>query len=485
MRGVEHPVAGSPYQGYAYSYPHKTAWRALDPPLALSDLWRDEPQGALFLYVHVPFCEGRCGYCNLFSVSSTDRALHARWLDALAREAVAVRAALGQPSFARLAIGGGTPTLLDDVDALFDLLESTFGVDGRRVPASCETSPGTARRPILERLRERGVDRLSIGIQSFRDDELRALGRAQPASEARAALERIRAVGFPTLNVDLIYGIPGQTAATWRASLQDAVEFASEELYLYPLYVRPGTPLGRRRVAPGPDARLDLYRVGRDFLCEHGYTQVSMRMFRRDRPVALSPEWEGSARDQDLREGPRGGDRVPHRGGAALPAYAPPSGSSLGCGLAQGPVYRCQESGMVGLGCGARSYTSRVHYATPHATDPREVRAILEARLRSSPAHLGLARHGFILDGDEARRRYVIKSLLQVEGLDEAAYTAWCGSSAFDDLPCLADLLDLNLATRSAFRLRLTPAGLERSDSIGPWLYSTRVKALMVSGGPS
>ena len=426
-------LLADPYLSYAYAYPHKTAYRPLEPALPLEGLWRTERREALFLYFHVPFCEMRCGYCNLFAAARPRQELVAAYLAALQRQAAAVRAALGTASFARMAIGGGTPTCLDlaGLDMLFDLAERVFGVAPGQVPLSVETSPATATPERLALLHARGVTRISIGVQSFIEAEVRAAGRAQRAAEVAAALDRLRTVGFPVLNIDLIYGLPGQSVATWLASLETALRWAPEELYLYPLYVRSLTALDRQRRGEA-DVRLDCYRAGRDFLLAHGYRQISMRLFRA----------------------------------ARLPDD-------------KGPAYCCQEDGMIGLGCGARSYTRSVHYSSEYAVGRAGIAAILRDFVRRPAERFAVADFGFVLDAEDRRRRYAIKSILHGEGLDLGAYRALFVSEARDDLPALRDLEAHGLAECRSERLHLTAAGLELSDAIGPWLYSGRVKKLM------
>jgi oxygen-independent coproporphyrinogen-3 oxidase len=268
-------------------------------------------------------------------------------------------------------------------------------------------------------------------VQSFDEAEVHAVGRAQKRATVAAALDAIRATGFPTLNIDLIYGLPGQTVASWVASLEEALRWVPEEIYLYPLYNRPLTGLARRGRA-WDDARLTLYRAGRARLLAAGYTQVSMRMFRA--------------------------------------AHAPEPG---------GPVYCCQDDGMVGLGCGARSYTRGLHYSGEYAVSAGGVKAILQDYVARPAATFAQARYGFRLDGDEQRRRYILQSLLQVEGLDRATYRGRFGSDALADRPDLLELVAQGWATLTADRLALTVEGLEYSDTIGPWLYSPPVQALM------
>jgi oxygen-independent coproporphyrinogen-3 oxidase len=134
---------------------------------------------------------------------------------------------------------------------------------------------------------------------------------------------------------------------------------------------------------------------------------------------------------------------------------------------------------MVGLGCGARSYTRTLHYSREYAVASREVREILADYLERPAERFAWADYGFRLDGAEQRRRFIIQSLLQIDGLDLAAYRGRFGSEAVDDLPCLAELDPLGLAQVTPTTLALTDAGLEWSDVLGPWLYSARVRELM------
>ncbi|WP_433226671.1 STM4012 family radical SAM protein [Actinomadura formosensis] len=418
-----------PYQGYVYAYPHKTAYRPLHPSPALRDVWAGESLHALFLYLHVPFCEMRCGFCNLFTRTGAPEELTAAYLGALDRQATAVLDVLGDASFATAAFGGGTPTYLtaSELERLCDIAGRFRGFGSG--PLGVETSPATATTDRLTVLAERGATRISIGVQSFLDDEARAAVRPQKRSEVEAALDRIRAVGFPTLNIDLIYGIDGQTPATWMHSLNAALTWRPEEIYLYPLYVRPLTGLARR-AQDWDDQRLTLYGIGRDHLLAEGYEQVSMRMFR------------------------------------------------LPTGTSGGTEYCCQTDGMVGLGCGARSYTSRLHYSFEYAVGTGQVRSLIDSYVREDD--FTTARVGFTLDDDEQRRRHLLQSLLQARGLDRGSYRARFGTDPLDDFSAdLTSIADRGWLEASGGTLRLTPEGLAYSDAIGPALFSSRVQKLM------
>ncbi|MFG3284450.1 STM4012 family radical SAM protein [Streptomyces sp. NPDC048111] len=438
------PTTPRPYQSYTYAYPHKTAYRPLAPRPALKDVWEGESRRSLSLYVHIPFCEIRCGFCNLFTRIGAPGDLTGRYLDALGRQAAAVREALGEaepPRFVNAAFGGGTPTFLDpaELERLCDIAEREMGADLRAVPLSVEASPATATADRLAVLAARGTTRLSLGVQSFIEEESRSAARPQRRSDVEAALARIRDARIPVLNIDLIYGIDGQTAASWRHSLDAALAWRPEEIYLYPLYVRPLTGLGRhadplRAGRDWDEQRLRRYREGRDHLLAQGYEQVSMRMFRR--------------------------------------ADAPP----------QGPDdYACQTDGMIGLGCGARSYTSTLHYSFDYAVAMGEIRGIIDDY--TATEDFSRALHGRRVDEEEARRRHLLQSLLQAEGLRGADYRRRFGRDPWDDFRAELTTLAARgwLAPTGDELLRLSDEGLAHSDAIGPEFFSPAVRAAMAA----
>jgi coproporphyrinogen III oxidase-like Fe-S oxidoreductase len=428
---------GSPYQGYLYAYPHKTAYRPLRPRPALREVWADEPRGALGLYLHLPFCEMRCGFCNLFTRANPPPQQVADYLRQLRTEAEVVRDALGQANFSVAAIGGGTPTYLtaDELVELFGIVDSIKGPSP--VPLAVETSPATATPGRLAVLVAAGTTRLSMGVQSFLDAEAHAAGRPQRRAEVDRALTAIRTAGVPELNLDLIYGIPGQTTDTWRSSLRTALRWQPEELYLYPLYLRPLTGLGRRSTMDVDDdaRRIAFYRQGRDTLLEAGYRQLSMRHFRLAR---------------------LGEPTVDHS---------------------------CQDDGTVGLGCGARSYTAGLHYSFDYAVSVGAVRSVIEDYLSRPPDDFAFAEVGFALNPAERQRRWLVKALLRSDGVDRATWRARFGADvlAGDGLAgdSLAGLAERGWLVDDSATVSLTADGLAHSDVIGPWLVSAEVRTAM------
>lgn len=421
----------APYLNYVYSYPHKTAYRALAEPLDIGEVWSAENKQALFLYVHLPFCEMRCGYCNLFTTTQAPDALVMAYLGALERQMQVAADYLGDFRFEQLAIGGGTPTYLSAVQLEHLFTALSRHLQAKHLPASVEVSPATVDADRLACLQAQGTERISIGIESFNPEDLQALGRPQSLAQVQKALALIRDSGIPRLNIDLIYGNHGQTPARWLASLEQALAWQPEELFIYPLYIRPLTGLGRKQQQAQADQRQLLYRLACERLLAAGYHQGSMRLFRRG--------------------------ATPQQG-----------------------QYRCQEDGMVGLGAGARSYTQSWHYSSRYAVGKGPVQAIIRQYADRSAATLRMLDYGIRLDAREQRHRYVLLSLLQVEGLAAIAYQQRFGSRLLDDFPQLVLLEEKGLASVSMAGITLTEQGLAASDLIGHWLFSAAVRQRMV-----
>lgn len=440
-----HSYLNRPYTAYTYAYPHKTAYRPFVAPRSLGEVWEEEDRSRLFLYVHIPFCEVRCGFCNLFTIARSGGQLSADYLDALERQMRVLRQSLPDARFVRLAIGGGTPTFLhrDELSRLFAILRDELDVDAGEIPCSCEASPSTIDRDKLQLLRDCGVDRLSMGIQSFDDDEAAAMGRPQRCDDVQHALDLLDEIKFPTRNLDLIYGAENQSAESFLRSVQRVIDFGAEEMFLYPLYVRRLTGLGKRqdRLAEGNEdeelawdrQRLECYSAARDLLSSENYNQLSMRNFLK---VANHPS-----------------DR-------------------------SAPEYCCQLDGMIGLGCGARSYSSRLHYSGEYAVGVSAIKGILLDYVQQSNERMGQVNYGFVLNLDEQRRRFLLMSLLQTSGVQRTLYSQRFASDLVNDFPQLGLLEQSGLASIDDNRVSLTAEGIAWTDAIGPWLYSDHVAQL-------
>lgn len=204
------------------------------------------------LYIHIPFCRSKCPYCGFVSLAAPKTELVAAYLDALARQMgmLAAHPWTQTVRFTSLFVGGGTPTTLA-APALAGLIRDALA----RFPfaqapeVTVEANPGTVSGEDLAALRDAGVNRLSLGVQSLADLRLAAIGRGHTAAEAREAVRLARSADFPRLSLDLIYGLPGQNAAELAETLAAAVRLAPDHISLYELTIEDDTPFARRHAA--------------------------------------------------------------------------------------------------------------------------------------------------------------------------------------------------------------------------------------------
>ncbi|MBA4417699.1 MAG: coproporphyrinogen III oxidase [Syntrophus sp. (in: bacteria)] len=193
------------------------------------------------LYIHVPFCKTKCPYCDFYSI--TDLSLIPSWLDALCKEIDLYQDIFSE--FGSLFIGGGTPSLLDGntLDHLIKTIRAHWSFDSN-IESTIELNPDDVTGEKLRLYRTLGINRLSLGIQSFNDSELIFLKRRHTSEGARKALRLIRKAGFKNFSLDLIYGLPGQTEAGWLTTLKYALSYEPTHLSCYQLTVEKNTPFG-------------------------------------------------------------------------------------------------------------------------------------------------------------------------------------------------------------------------------------------------
>lgn len=195
------------------------------------------------LYIHIPLCVKKCAYCDFASFAGR-MGRRERYVQAVCREIRAQAAFFGRRRVATIFFGGGTPTLLSggQVAAIMDVVRDCFDVlpDAE---ISMEGNPGTLTVENLHAYREAGVNRLSLGVQSMDDNLLAAIGRIHTAKEAEDAVAMARDAGFENINLDLMYGLPGQSATQWKETLQRAISLDPEHLSCYSLILEEGTPL--------------------------------------------------------------------------------------------------------------------------------------------------------------------------------------------------------------------------------------------------
>ncbi|MBQ8140221.1 MAG: radical SAM family heme chaperone HemW [Clostridia bacterium] len=239
----------------------------------------------LGIYIHIPFCIQKCMYCDFCSFPKSEEGLIEGYVSALCRD-IESRAAdcLGY-TVDTVYFGGGTPTLLpiNEFERIIDTLRKNFCID-TDCEISSECNPATVDLDYLLKLREIGVNRLSIGLQSSNDMELRALGRIHSYSDFVSTYNDARKAEFENISADLMYGIPYQTADSFKKTLSDVVSLAPEHISAYGLKIEEGTPffkMADELVLPDEDAEYEMYTMCTDFLAENGYDKYEISNFSR------------------------------------------------------------------------------------------------------------------------------------------------------------------------------------------------------------
>ena len=235
------------------------------------------------LYIHIPFCISKCHYCDFYSSTSTPSIPD--FLSALFKEMELYHNRFDV--FNTLYIGGGTPSLLSPKQ-LKDILASMHKNFDLMADSeiTVETNPAHLDQSLLESMRQMGINRINIGIQSFDDKVLAFLGRRHSAKEAVSAIKASRKAGFQNIGLDLIYGVPGQNMGSWLDTLRQAVAFSPEHLSCYQLTLGAETPLGIRYQAgeflmPGEELQYEFFVKTSEFLEDAGYTHYEVSNFAR------------------------------------------------------------------------------------------------------------------------------------------------------------------------------------------------------------
>ena len=239
----------------------------------------------LGLYLHIPFCKAKCIYCDFYSLPHSEEKMDA-YTAALQRDLIRWADQAKGHTVDTIYFGGGTPSYLG-ADRLCRILETVFAhyrVD-KNAEITTEANPDSAREvSALRQLREAGFNRISLGMQSASDDELRLIGRVHTHKETVEAVHAARAAGFDNVSLDLIYGLPEQTMAHWRENLQAAIALEPEHLSCYGLKIEEGTPLDRKKNTlriPDDDEQAEEYLATVELLEKAGYAQYEISNFAR------------------------------------------------------------------------------------------------------------------------------------------------------------------------------------------------------------
>lgn len=239
----------------------------------------------LGLYIHIPFCKSKCVYCDFYSLSRSEGRMD-DYTDALCAHLTETAPQAASHTVDTVYFGGGTPSYLGEkrLCRILKVIEKKYHVD-KNAEITLEANPDSAQDwKALRSLRRAGFDRISLGMQSACDEELRAIGRVHTAEQVRTAVEAIRKAKFDDLSLDLIYGLPHQTQERWIDNLAAAVALTPEHLSCYGLKVEEGTPLFACKDTadlPGDEEQADMYLQTVEFLKQYGYAQYEISNFAK------------------------------------------------------------------------------------------------------------------------------------------------------------------------------------------------------------
>lgn len=240
----------------------------------------------LGIYVHIPFCRSKCEYCDFYSLGgSRDRRLVDDYLQALSVHFKETGALAQDYVVDTVYFGGGTPSFFgaDSLRRIFAEIQHRFRVD-KDAEVTFEANPDSVTEALLKKLRNEGFNRMSLGVQSDRDDVLKKLGRPHNYEQARIAVQAARACGFDNISLDLMYGLPSQTCEQWEQTLRHVLRLRPEHMSCYGLKVERGTPLWEYKEAvnlPSDDDQADMYLKAVQILKEAGYEQYEISNFAR------------------------------------------------------------------------------------------------------------------------------------------------------------------------------------------------------------
>ncbi len=420
---------------YVYTYPPKGAAVRFADRSKVKASWRDL-SGPLALYVHVPFCNIKCTFCQLFQSTNHDDDLRAKYVSALKDELRIVTSLMkrAEVEIKSIYFGGGTPTLLSSgqLRELLYYFYSIFRV-AKDSEVSIESTPDAVDDSRCRELLDIGFNRISFGVQTFDSSELKAVGRHYGAEMGAQATTTALDAGFPNANLDLIYGLPGQTFEVWKSNVRRAIEVGPPTITLYPLVVRSRTAFGKQQAAD-PDRfssnelRYRCYDVALEMLEAAGYVQHTLVTFARD----------GGGNIHEANEF------------VGIPT--------------------------LGLGAGARSYAPNLHYANDDYFQRKSPAVVIREYLKAIGQSDLAVRSAIMIEPKDLLRRYVILGLLYL-GVSSRQYRKKFGTSIHEDFAIEFDVLEkAGCLEMHADCVKLTSIGKRFSSLIADFLTSEGIR---------
>ena len=422
----------------------------------------------LELYIHIPFCVKKCAYCDFLSGPAGEQERE-DYVNLLAEEIRNCPDAVKDYEVVSIFFGGGTPSLLtgEQMERLMDVIRETFTL-GQDVEITMEMNPGTVEEEKLRKYKEAGVNRLSIGLQSVNDEELRLLGRIHTYEEFLEAYHMARDCGFANLNVDLISAIPGQTVESWRHTLEKVIALHPEHISAYSLILEEGTPFYKKYVEeeneegpklPDEDAERQMYWDTETLMEKNGYHRYEISNYAK----------EGCACRHNLGYW----ERVPYLGfGIGAASLVP--GELIG--KLDLEERRNQKKEKRGKAVGDSE--SHVNLETAgnkkNAVEMKKERAAGKMGRYTNPAKLkdyALSYqnkfHAELLTEAEEMEEFMFLGLRKMNGISKKIFSEYFGKSLEDVYgEPIQKLENLNLLEQNVDRVWLTKRGIDVSNSV-------------------
>ncbi|MFI5251587.1 MAG: radical SAM family heme chaperone HemW [Bacteroidota bacterium] len=237
------------------------------------------------LYLHIPFCEKKCLYCDFYSIEN--HSMMEEFVQALKKEIILHQEYKQFEKIDTIFFGGGTPSLLspDSIGDIMQHLHSTFNINSN-AEITIEANPGTVDLSKLNAYRSGGINRLSLGVQSFYNDELKFLSRIHSVDDAKQAVRWAQEAKFDSINIDLIFALPGQSLDRWKDNLRQAIDLGTQHISAYSLIVEDNTPLARmvkaKVVSPLPvESEAEMFEFTMDFLAKNGFEHYEVSNYSK------------------------------------------------------------------------------------------------------------------------------------------------------------------------------------------------------------
>lgn len=422
---------------FVYCYPPRSSYRQLDADVTIDRIWdfdaRVTPSKDLSVYIHVPFCRYKCGFCNLYTVTSTNTDLYDAYVAAICRELRRHARIIQSRNLRTIYIGGGTPSLLnirhfEEIFRVFDEIYPNWRPGIEEVCLEATPDSIVQFRDTVKTLLQLGLTRINMGVQSLDNMELKEAGRMRASEEViHKAVHVTNELELPNLSTDLIMGFAGQTDATWLRSVTELVKLAPHTISTYFLTVRPDAWFSKTAKyaytrSPGLYSRYD---VAREIIKDAGYVQESNVRYKL-----------------------------------------------MGRGGYRQKVQQFRGVPVLGIGVGARTYTNTLDYITGGGNEPNisQVHDYIKCSKEGSELISG----GYHFNDEERIRKRFVLDLFDLDLRELEAFDIWSHADIYEDL--LAAGIELGLIMKvGETRYQLTPAGYKYRDILSWLTFSEEV----------